>query len=246
MDKLKEKLDKARQSGNLSLSSADIAAEVTPQSEEKKPEPVTGPVKTPVAEEAKKDSIMNTAAAGNPGQIINDELSNQDLANVPMSKELMVEIDDEDREAFISALVKDNRYVRSFSLFGGKVTGVFRSRTQEESLAILAYLNVLLRREEITQQIQYSTILRAALLACQVQELNDVGYEPLKEPLYFVKKSKTEETAPGWVDQLKMWMAKPEAITTAVYDEFQIFESKYWTMIRSAPESNFWSTAKST
>lgn len=246
MDKLKETLEKAKQSGKLTLSSADIAASVEPKVEDKQPDVVKGPVSTPVAQEAKDDSIMNTAKDGVPGQIINDEMNNKGVINPPPLEDLMVSIDDEDRDAFLDAIVKDVRYLRTFNLFGGKLTGVLRSRTQEESLAILAYLNILLKKGEITQQIEYSTMLRAAVLACQVEELNGLKYVPLTAPLYTVKKNKDEEVQPGWIDQFKMWMAKPEATTTAIYDELQIFESKYWTMIRSAPDSNFWSPAEST
>jgi len=244
-DILKAKLEKAKQSGSLALSSADVIADVNP--EQKDPAtvtPVTGPVKVPVPEEAQKDVIMNTAADGDPGKALFNATAQDIVSGTPLDQ-LMIEITDDDRNPFIDAIVNNARYVRTFSLYGGRLTGKFRSRTQSESMAVLAHLNMLLRRKEIVEQLQYATLLRAAVLAAQVAEFNDVVYPELMVPLYWMRKDK-DDIKPKWIDQMDDWMSKQDAIVTAVYDELQIFERKYWSMTRSAPESNFWPPAQST
>lgn len=249
-DALKEKLDKAKKSGSLNLSSADVMASVAPANEA--PDitaPVTGTVKTEVSASAKNDVVMNEANKGNPGQVINEQstanIALRDMvAAVPLS-EMLVEITDADREAFKDAVIADTRYVYDFTLLGGKLKGKFRSRTQDESMAILAHLNVRVRKGDLVDQLHYSMLLRAGLLAAQVMELNGVRYDELATPLYWTRKDK-EEVAPAWIKQAEGWVSRQEALTTILYDALQIFERKYWTMVDNAPDANFWSPAAST
>jgi len=154
-----------------------------------------------------------------------------------------VKVTQEQKDAFIDCLVSGDRYRESFTRFGGKLLVTVRSRTSDETSAILSYLRrKTLRNDSIDI---YSTYVRRAIVAAQVEEVNGVKYDVLKKPYYFVE---TPEglTVPGWEEQMDMWGEKPEQVFSTCADCVIEFEARYWHMMSHASDENFWKPGEST
>ena len=155
--------------------------------------------------------------------------------------------DEDDKEAFLVALSTGARYEREFSLFGGKVTGVFRARTIGESEAISAYA----RRKAIMNLDMgaegYGDLMKLCLLVACVKRLGDVEY-PEMSFLGNLLRTENENgmVEPGWVKQIDVWRGKPEAVLLAIMPEYFKFEAKYYMMTQKAADENFWKTGPST
>jgi hypothetical protein len=241
---LKDKLaQEAQDSGKLQIGSRDLADmghKRTPVVETK------GSVDAAVPPQAGTEPLVK--AGGDPG---NAEAVEADAARaedpelgiptVPEDTALpeRVTLTAADRKAFIDALVKGDRFVRPFTIFGGAVSGVLRSRLQEESAAVLSTLLHEYREGGLQTTAEYSTRVRNILLAAQVQELQDEKCAPLGRPLSWTVNG-AEKTAPQWLKQADAWAAKNEGMVAALYQELRLFEKKYWTMVISAQDQDFW------
>jgi hypothetical protein len=233
---LKTKLaEKLAQGGTIG--SSDVAEFTAPAKDGKKE--ISGDVKTPLTDNAKKDPVLKAADDGGAAKALADEGSTTSAIAEP------VVITDSDREAFLEAMVSGNRFMLPFELFNGKVKGRFRSRTQIETNASISYLSYECRNEKIVTGIEYSNRLRNMLLAAQVMELNEVGFVELKAPLLRTVNGK-DVVEPGWLDQLTYWENQNDGLVNAIYKELQIFERKYWVMVDNAKDQNFWNPAEST
>ena len=237
-DEIRSKIENVKSQSSpeseVSISSADVAEFSKDKSEKK--ERVSGDVKTPVSEAYGKDKMMATASDRTWSDVL------EEPGDAPPET---VVVDDEDRRQFLEALVSGKRYQRSFSLFGGKITGVFRSRSQLESRAISVRLYHENRNGEIAGAPDFTVRMRAMMLAAQVEELDGTGYVELAKPYMRTVVGK-DVTEPGWLDQARHFAEMNEALAEAVFNELKSFEKKYWTMVDRASDQNFWNPEKST
>jgi len=166
-----------------------------------------------------------------------------------------VEVTSDDKRAFEDAIVLDGRFKRPFSLVNGKIKGVFRSRTAEESRSLLNELNrqwTLASRTSPIPASEYASTLRAALLICQIDELQGVKYPELQEPLMAVmgEQQRTGEKAviaPRWYgDMFTVFGKMGDGKQAALYEALCKFEQKYWTLVKHADDQNFWCPEEST
>jgi len=251
-DTLKTKLEQQLADGSVSISSNDVAEY---QREDKKAAvEVAGDIKAAVPKEANDDALMSRAASKDPGTVLGDavesssadEISTADIAlgdAVDLPEE--VTLTETERTTFIESMISGGRYVAPFKLFNGAVQGEFRCRTQPESMAVISRLNWECKENEIVNALDYGTRLRNILLSTQVAALQDEKYDELEAPLMqTVSAEKT--TPPGWVSRMEMWDEKGEGLVSALYNALQLFEKKYWTMVRHADDQNFWNPAEST
>jgi hypothetical protein len=77
--------------------------------------------------------------------------------------------------------------------------------------------------------------------------VNSVEFPELKAPLmpsYNATDKKVDR--PAWVDQMLYWQNyENEGVASAIYKQLQLFERKYWVMVGSSVDQNFWQTAGS-
>jgi hypothetical protein len=251
-DKLKAKLEEQKTTGAISLSSSDVAGF---EPKDKSYKPVAGDVTAPVPPEATQDSMINGGQKGDPGKGVADtveanskyEEATHDLVNDGSANTMLptVTVTEQERALFVDSMITGKRFVLPFSLFGGKIHGKFRARSQRESQAIISRLSYETEQKQIVSALDYSTRLRNMLMATQIEELRNTKYLELKEPLMRIQGGDSV-TEPGWLAQVALWEKEHEGMVSALYAELQIFERKYWLMVANAPDQNFWLPAKST
>lgn len=235
VESLKEKMREftAGKVKSMSITGADLAA-----GDAEKHEPTKGTVEAPVPDEAKKDVFADANA-----------MSDLHQGMAPSFLEEKIDITEEDRDAFLQAIVTGDRYERSFSLFGGKLTGTFRCRKIAESDGIIAWITHCVNSKKIDVRIDYLTLMRNALLVAQVKSLRGLINEDFPEMAqpYSPTRSADGKTLvdPGWVAAADAWGARPEALVTALHNELQRFEKRYWAMVVDAANQNFWNPAAS-
>lgn len=200
-----------------------------------------GTVQAEVPKEAKQDLFSHAGATADMHQ-----------GMIPSFLQERVDITEEDRSAFLQALVTGGRYERPFSLFGGKLTGVFRCRKIAESDGIIAWLSHCVNKGKADARIEYLTLMRDAMLAAQVKSLRGMvneDFPELKEPYGPTRVADGDKgdriVEPGWVAMAKSWGNRPEALVTAIHNELQMFERRYWAMVMDAGNQNFWNPAAS-
>lgn len=236
---LKEKMKEFAEGkiGSVKVTGADLASGGTGARDEQAMEK-RGTVQADVPDEAKSDVFSHASATSDLHQ-----------GMTPSFMEDKIDITEEDREAFLRAIVTGDRYERPFSLFGGKLTGVFRCRKIAESDGIIAWLSHCVNNGKADARIEYLTLMRNAVLAAQVKSLRGMVSEDFPELAapYGPTRSadgKTVET-PGWVAMADSWGSRPEALVTALHNELQLFEKRYWAMVMDAGNQNFWNPAAS-
>ena len=237
-ESLKEKMREFNEGkiGSVNVTGADLSRGASDAGDAGGP--TTGTVEAQVPEEAKKDVFSDAGATsdlhrGMSASFIEDK----------------IDITDDDRDAFLRAIVTGGRYERSFSLFGGKLTGVFRCRKIAESDGIIAWITHLVNSQKIDARVEYLTLMRNALLATQVKSLRGIVSEDFPELVapYAPTRSDDGKTIiePGWVPLANAWGERPEALVTALHAELSKFEQRYWAMIMDASNQNFWNPAAS-
>lgn len=241
-----------KQTGNLS--SGDLAEFSQPEAPAAPPKKAgeadkvqAPPMADPLLEAGKADSSANeladsTRVEADTGYLFGVE---------PLVE---VEISDSDKFAFEDAIVLDARFKRPFTLFNGKVHGVFRSRTAEESRALLNELNrqwAIMAKAGDVPASEYSSTLRMALLICQIDELQSVKYPELTAPL--TASAKVDDAGlrtvvpPKWYqDMFVIFGNISDGKQAALYKELCKFEQKYWTLVKHADDQNFWCPGAST
>jgi hypothetical protein len=260
-DKLVQKM---RENGTIS--SADVADFESPQAN--RADRGKALAKTTVAkvpDEASKDPSMKMSETTSteklqevqqqadlgrgPDELANEMYDGDD--SEPEFEDEKVELTPADKDAFVDAMVTGGRYERPFELFGGRVMGVFRSRTSAESLAILKELARQWTIRKFMSESEYSTMLRWGMLKAHLKELNGVQYAEMKEPL--TAQSTVEADGkevvkePEWFKEMHaQFGSKDEGLYTAVYREVRTFEKKYWALVAHAKDQNFWKPSQST
>lgn len=229
--------------GKVALSSGSVSSDAPA-----KVAPVTGEIKAQVPLVADADPLINDASDGESQGIAEGMAAQGKVPTLSALTDEEVTLTEEEREAFLEALISGKRYERRFSLFGGRVKGKLRCRSTDESEAIAAWMNSGLREGKYATQLEYAVGIRNAMLAAQVADLNGTKYAELQQPLYRTRTGDKTEN-PGWLKQADLWSADPaipEALVAAVYEELKLFERKYWTMVMHANDQNFWHPAEST
>lgn len=212
-----------------------------------------GDVKATVPLAANDDTLLNRAE-GSVGQKLGADVvgktGDQATGNLTPSPDDLftteeVVLTEDERNTFLDALVSGTRYERRFSLYDGRVKGRLRNRSTEESEAIAAWMNHGVRESKYKSALEYALVMRNALLASQVMELNGVRYPELPTPLFRTQTGDKIED-PAWPKVADTWSKQPEPVVAAVYEELRTFERKYWTMVVHARDQNFWHPAEST
>jgi len=238
---LKEKMREfeAGKVGSVKVTGADLAAEGAAGSDGAGP--TQGTVQADVPEEAKTDAFSHAGATADLHQ-----------GMTPSFLQDKVDITEDDREAFLKAIVTGERYERPFSLFGGKLTGTLRCRKIAESDGIIAWLSHCVNKGKADARIEYLTLMRNAMLAAQVKSLRGMvseDFPELKEPYGPTRVADGDKgdriVEPGWVAMAESWGGRPEALVTALHNELQLFEKRYWAMVMDAGNQNFWNPAAS-
>jgi hypothetical protein len=237
---LNDKLAEQLEGGAVSLSSADIAAS---SQERPRGEATQGDVK---AKAAKLDPIVESAGLADeqPKQLA-EEVDQAEESRAALTQmiadtdDMAVELTRAEREAFVESLISGERFSLPFSLYGGKVTGIIRARSQAETTAIIRCLNEQRRDGEILDMLEYATHLRNVLLAAQIEELNGTTFAELQAPLRRIVKGKDKIEEPGWLEQSEYWASQQEGLNSALYNALRTFEKKYWVMVDNANDQNF-------
>lgn len=156
-----------------------------------------------------------------------------------------IKVSEEHRKRFLDCIVTGERYTETFDIFGGRIHGKIRCRSLDETEAIEAHIRRQIIIRKIVSQAEYTALVRRALLSAQVEEINGVKFPELEKPLFAVE---TEEglTQPGWIGRLETWGSKPDALIMTVVGKILDFEARYWAMIRSSENENFWKTGEFT
>ena len=191
----------------------------------------------PDADETIKDRIIDSVE--NPDDQF--DLSQGDGTDIVITAE--------DKKRFMDVFVDGSRFTRRFSLCGGKLTGMFRSRKMGESRCLIVEMTRQSEARNLTMM-EHSTRIRYALLHCQLAELNGVGRPEWEEPWNAqetVKDSKAEIVPPKWsVDMDIIFDHKHEGYINMLYRELKTFERVYWALVKNAAEQNFWDPEDST
>ena len=155
-------------------------------------------------------------------------------------------VSDEDKAAFLDAVCRNKRYERPFSLYGGRVRGVIRSRLISESTGISATSEWLRLTDATDSPFVNARNMRMAMFRFQLKSLNGVGYEPPAGPYSPVKSAKTGEVVPpAWIAEAeKLFGDMDDGMSDAVHEEIKAFERLYWLMSEKASEPNFWPPAE--
>jgi len=256
MENVKDKIEKQlKESGSISATDvSNIVKEVKEVPQEQRGIELDKATVVTLDDKIKNDPIISQAAKGNTSGLLEEDVAtaasvfdnhkNLLLESEQINKEVITITPDE-KTAFISAILNNSRFVLPFSFMNNKLSVKIRSRTQAESYAMFHLISRELNAGQFDTQLAYSTRLRNIMITAQVAEVNGVTYPELKLPLLAVGEG-DKINPPGWVDQIKTFETKPDALLDILFKVIRIFEYKYLTMIDSADKQNFWKTEQST
>lgn len=229
-----------------SISGADIAEMTSAPEQEPEEETVEKTEVLPSSE----DVVADQAGKDQPYEVLDNAMEQSDkfegnhLGLMEMDE---VEISEIDKVKFLDCLVDGKRFTREFSLFGGRITGTFRSRTTKETSAILGELGRRTKMNKGLSTVEYASMLRHATLAFQIDEMDGTAYPVPGEPLRATYNDDTAQVEdPSWWKRAKVYEEMPEGTEQALYSALLDFERVYWTMIKKAQDQNFWNPGGST
>lgn len=96
-----------------------------------------------------------------------------------MKQKFEVEATDEDKEAFLIALLGGHRFRKKYALFGGKVVVTFRNMLAEENKAIYRQLVIDQQAKKIATEAEWFVQMMDYRLACSFEELTDKNGKPI-------------------------------------------------------------------
>lgn len=248
---LKAKLEKeASKTGEVNLNAGTIAQALTGEAAktaEPKKDMMAETSEVKLSDKVKNDPVLKAAADGAVSEAMTQEMVKGKAAAEVQNKMIIdllntddtVEITPNDKHLFLDAVIENKRFVLPFSLFAGRYTGEFRSRTQAETFAIFQQLNKELRQGGLESQLSYSMRLRNMLFATQVKRLNDKEYVELSAPLLTTVDG-DKITPPAWLGQIEPWNTMNDGVINLIYNELRKFEYKYLMMLDNADNQNFW------
>lgn len=184
------------------------------------------------------DPLLRVASKKN-GIVDNDKNNNAEKDSHK------IVISDEHKSAFIHSIITGERYTELFQMFGKNFIIKIRSRTNEETEAIQAYLRQMISRDKIRTDYDYSELVRKLLCLAQVEEINGVKYHEMAKPLFF-EETDTGRTPPAWEKDLAIWEKKQDAIISVLIKCIVDFEARYWSMVNKSDDENFWLPGEST
>lgn len=237
---LAEKVKEGIQKKNLSLSSKDVnpnaAADEAQSMMEEDSKVATPPldVVDPVVAKAAGNDASKALEANPDGA---EPLRPTTLSTVVITAD--------DKASFVNAFINNTAWKQSVSLFDGQVKMTMRSRSSQETRAILTRLEKEVREGKIMSAAQYNTRLRDFILAAQVEEFNGIQFDPLKAP-YMSQIVDGKEVEPAWLQQVAYWESLQDHVVAVLYREITEFERKYWALIHGANDANFYKTETST
>lgn len=247
-DKLTEHL---RKTG--ALSSADIGAFARTE-EDLAPEPPKGEAlgkdtELPAIDPGEFDGANRAAEKAPAAEALRSDV--RDMGAAPAGGRLAgsgtVKITPADKESFISAVIADERMRMTFNVCGGRIPVVIRNRTLPETRAIIAQLRHELDTGLLVTNLDYTSRLRAMLMAAQVEELGGVAYPTLESETPLRRTQGKDGVAePGWLAHADDWGNRSEGVHGFVWQCVWEFESKYWAMVEDAKNQDFWSPEAST
>lgn len=157
-----------------------------------------------------------------------------------------------DKLSFVDSLVDDTRWTTQINLFGGRLRVKLRSRTSEESAAIMAELNRRHDRGEFNSMLDYGAALRGALLYFQIASINDIDYpahdaekDPLRSSVSWVG-AKAEILTPTWAGRASSMLKGNEGRERAIFQALLVMEYKYWELTKQAESRSFWNPVEPT
>lgn len=184
----------------------------------------------------------------NSGKSVNDDKAEKNeniFANENIVKDSVVKsgksditITQEDKSAFIDAVVSNTRFTKEYSLFGGRLKFTVRSLTSDEVNALATWTAKIGTSDSAGL---VAGKYRKYLLAAHVSMLNGVEMPPLEEPLYehVGSDGKTVEP-PGWIKRCDYWdkfgFGQFQAILGCVGE----FDARYSILCSKAEDQNFW------
>lgn len=200
--------------------------------------------------EGPSDMVLEASNGNQP----HDELSahqesNEEEANGPFDTEMLedVEVAEADKERFLDCLVDGKRFTKEYNLFNNRLRVTFRTRTTEETAALLGELTRKARAMDDLTSVEYSANLRHATMVFQVAELDDVEMPVPSGPLKATFSDKLARVEPPeWWKRLEFYATMSEGKEQAIYNALLSFEKTYWTMVRKAQDQNFWNPEDST
>lgn len=226
------KVEEMDQRGAVSFSSSDFADFAKGKEADKpKEDPMATTSKVPVNTDGNQDKLTSLGKTPTPGELD--------------TTKLVVEVTPDDKAEFLQALVTGNRFTSEFTVFAGKVRGTFRSRRQNEAIAIFNQMAKELNNGALRSGAEQVARIRYMLLSCQLAELNGTKFEEMEEPLNDTVGNDGKVTPPAWTGKASYFEALPEGLVTALFNQLCEFEAKYWTMVNNAKDQNFWKPEKS-
>lgn len=150
----------------------------------------------------------------------------------------------EDKSTFIAALVNNGRYVRKYTALGGAISLTLRSRSVEETNAVVAAFAKEAQAGNLSVSAIQTNALRSMLMVFQVSELNGTAYASPAQPIV---KTVSDDgvTEPAWYARVEEWNAVSDALHGVIWQCLTDFEDRYWTMVENAARSDFWQPAES-
>jgi len=249
-DVTKQVQDKLAKTG--SIGQADFAVFQQDNEPKKSVEP-DGSTKVSVPQQAMDDPHLGIAEGETAGDQIKKTAEIEDPSGFEFGVNNLVEISvtPTEKNTFLDSLIGNTRFELPFSLFGGKLKGTLRSRTSGESRAIMMELHRQWTLVKFMPVTEYATMMKSALLRCQLKELNGVEYPELQEPLLAQGNLKDKDQpaviAPAWVDEMDVLCnSMSDGMITNLYQEVQKFEQKYWTLVAHSDDQDFWNPEDST
>jgi hypothetical protein len=146
------------------------------------------------------------------------------------SESTFVPPSEEDRKAFLSALLGGKQYEKKFTLFGG-TTITLRDRTTKDTETVLAILRQRADKEAMTEE-DYGIAYDRYMLVIQMVDLN--GNE------YAIKELNTDDQNVLDTSVRDWLLSMPRPIYHAVLMAFRRFEEENAFMTERALDSDFW------
>ena len=169
------------------------------------------PIKLPVNNTG-VDALPDAGSDTGPGMsgAITDTAAEGVGMDFGLAEVEQIEVTSVERDAFINAMVQGVRLHLPFDLYGGKLTGVMRSRKVCETQAVLKEINRRYTDNEYTTQAEYTDALRKSMMMFQLAELAGVKYDsPTGELMAVMDDATGKPTPPEWYAKGEVVISKP-------------------------------------
>jgi hypothetical protein len=247
-DKVKEQINKTGTITGADLANFAMAEPQPAPAETKEPAAVDNDNSAEATKVLQDDPIFNNLAEESAGSAQLEDLT--DAVNKDQFDSLdltSVQLTEDEKSAFLDAMLEDRRFELPFNLFNGKVTGIFRSRTSEEGRAVLTELRRQWLSGDVATDNEYTYLVKYTALRLQVKVLNGVEYSEIEKPYLAQAATDGSVVAPTWVNEaVAMFGDKPEGMIHALALALREFECKYWLMVTNAQDQDFWHPEDST